>query len=339
MLEFFKKRWFLTALFAFIAAGLTLGISLPGLASSTSGNIGPWSKLLTPIVLFLMSITLDGQRMWAAIRAPGPVLWATTVNFLVIPLLALPLLRIQLHPDYVAGLMIAASVPCTMAAASVWTRKANGNDAVSMLTTIATNGLCFIVTPIWLSYGIGKSVEIDTLEMMLKLLKSAFIPIVIGQLGRLITPLRLWADKQKTPLGVVAQSCILLIVLWAAFQQGAKLADSNMNRQLVGATLLAGLCVVTLHLVGMAIAYYGGRALNFRREDVVALTFAGSQKTLPIGIYVATELLRDVPFAVYAMLMYHAMQLVVDTILLDTIKQWRDADHSPETALPSASSD
>ena len=33
------------------------------------------------------------------------------------------------------GLMIAVSTPCTLAGASVWTRKAGGNDAVSLLTT------------------------------------------------------------------------------------------------------------------------------------------------------------------------------------------------------------
>ena len=74
-------------------------------------------------------------------------------------------MRLQLAPDFSFGLMIAASAPSTMAAASVWTRRAKGNDAVSLLVTILTNGFCFLVTPAWLvlatAAGIGAWVVVS----------------------------------------------------------------------------------------------------------------------------------------------------------------------------------
>jgi sodium/bile acid cotransporter 7 len=60
-----------------------------------------------------------------------------------------------------------------------------------------------------------------------------------------------------------------------------------------------------------------------RREDVVAAAFAGSQKTLPIGLLVATELAgKGVPFVVFPILMYHASQLILDTMIADWFHRW-----------------
>lgn len=323
MLQFFHKRWFLTSLFILIPMGLGLGALWPEQdPQSVIGRLAPWSKLLTPFVLLLMSITLDSGRMWSAIKEPGAVLYATFVNMAVLPLLTLPFLRLQMHPDYVAGLMVASSVPCTMAAASVWTRKAEGNDAVSMLVTILTNGLCFLVTPLWLQFGIGAKVDIDMWQMVIKLIQSALVPILIGQAARWIGPLKRVADKLKTPLGATAQICILLIVFSAALLQGPQLRATPMGGSLLWATLIAAASVTVLHVLALIIAFWGSIGLNCTKVDVVAITFAGSQKTLPIGIYIATELLTDVPFAVYPMLMFHAMQLFVDTLLLERLKRW-----------------
>ena len=125
VLQFVEKRWFIIGLLILIPSGFVLGGRFlsddPGQLVKQAGTV---SKFLTPLVLFLMSVTLDSRKLWDAIRDPGPVAWASTTNYVLIPLAALGLLSWQQHPDFAAGLMVAASVPCTMAAASVWTRKA-----------------------------------------------------------------------------------------------------------------------------------------------------------------------------------------------------------------------
>ena len=47
-------------------------------------------------------------------------------------------------------MIVAATAPCTLASAAVWTRRAGGNDAVAILVTFITNATCFLVTPFWL---------------------------------------------------------------------------------------------------------------------------------------------------------------------------------------------
>src|SRR5690606_23500234 len=139
MLEFLQKRWFLLCILLLIPGGLALGYALsPAAIDTLTAPIDP--RLTTAVVLFLMSFSLNSSQLWNAFRAPGPVLWATAVNYAAIPLMGILFMRWQTIADFRYGLMIAAAVPCTMAAASVWTRKAGGNDAVSLLVTVATNG-------------------------------------------------------------------------------------------------------------------------------------------------------------------------------------------------------
>jgi sodium/bile acid cotransporter 7 len=324
MRAFLQQQWFMVGIFFLMPLGALLGYLhienwLPGVATFQR-----YSAQVTPLILFCMAVSLDSGRMWRAIRAPGPVLWACLVNLGLLPLLTWPTLQWQLHPDLQVGLMAAVSVPCTMAAASVWTRKAAGNDAVSLLVTVTTNGLCFLITPMWLAWGIGQSAAIDTLDLMQKLVWTALVPILAGQLTRLIPPIRTWADAQRTLLGGISQGLILLTVTLAAFRQGPQLESALQQGGLLYGLLVVTGTIFLLHSAALWIGFHGGQLWGFSREDVVAITFAGSQKTLPVGLYVVTELLGGVPFAVYPMLIFHTLQLIQDTFLIAPLQRWRN---------------
>ncbi|MBT5019456.1 bile acid:sodium symporter [Planctomicrobium sp.] len=330
MIKFLKHRWFLICLVVLIPLGLGIGLlcSVTSLKQFESQIVGSASRYLVAFVLFLMSITLDIRKLTAAIKAPAPVLWACAVNFIAIPLIAIPLSKLQMTPDFAVGIIIAACVPSTMASASVWTRKAFGNDAVSLLGTILTNGFCFLITPFWLSLSLGDAITLDTLEMVERLVYTALIPITLGQVCRSIHQLKQIADDRKTLFGTIAQICILSLVFWASVKGGGQLQSSDSTGMtLIPILLIWGSCLL-LHLVGLALAFYGGIMMRFQREDIVAVVFSGSQKTLPIGIYIATDLLagRNLPFAAFPILMFHVTQLVLDTLLIAPLTKWSQAE-------------
>jgi len=326
MLEFLRKRWFLVGLLTLISAGMILG------ANVSSAKLGWIYDLINPrvvtfIVLFLMSFSLDSAQLKRSARFPGPVAWASSVNFIFIPLSGLLLMRFQNPTDFRYGLMVAASVPCTMAAASVWTRKANGNDAVSLLVTILTNGFCFAITPFWLNFAIPGNISFDFWKMVLRLVTAVLVPTLLGQSVRQHRRMNVIARKYKTPLGVVAQSCVLLIVFSAACKAGTRIAEAKNFLNASDIAVVWGTCI-GIHLLAMFVAYRGSRLWGFSLQDSIATAFAGSQKTLPIGILLAMDesmfgnpnLLGEgvgVPFVVFPMLMYHASQLFIDTAIAD----------------------
>jgi sodium/bile acid cotransporter 7 len=103
----------------------------------------------------------------------------------------------------------------------------------------------------------------------------------------------------------------------------------------LGAVALVWASCIFLHLLAMAIGYKGAGWLKFSSKDRVAIAFASSQKTLPIGILLATDPTMfggaGVPFAVFPMLMYHASQLFIDTTIADRFAKMGDKS-STETA-------
>lgn len=312
-----QKYWFLLGLLVLIPSGLLTGYRLsPETLEASVGRIN--SSYLTATVLFLMAFTLDSRQFMKSLRTPGPVIFAGLLNLGMIPLLAMAIAPWQSTPDFQVGLMIAASVPCTLAAASVWTRKAGGNDAVSLLVTLATNTLCVFVTPFWLKLSTSQTVSLDLTSMTLKLMLVVLLPTLIGQLLRLNARLGDFATRRKIPIGVLAQGLILLLVCAAAIKAGAQLGKSSQAIDGWG-LILVGLCCVGLHLTAAGTAWIGGGWLGFELPDRKAIVFAGSQKTLPIGVLLATDAAMfgnaGVPFAIFPMLIYHASQLLIDTNL------------------------
>ncbi|MEZ6050645.1 MAG: bile acid:sodium symporter [Planctomycetaceae bacterium] len=329
-MQWLKRHWFLVGLVVLIPTGITLGMRLsPDSIHRIELAIGPKATTyLVAVILFLMSFSLDSRQLGRSLRYPGPVIFACLVNYGLTPLIAWPLMPLQQHNGLAIGLMIAATVPCTMAAASVWTRKAGGNDAVSLLVTMLTNGLCFLFTPLWLSVVVASTFEFDTLDMMKRLIFSALIPATLGQLVRLIPRLRQLAIDHKSLVGVVAQSCVLIIVFSAAFlKAGPQLADTSRPGIGLVPVLVVWISCIVVHLLAMLIAWQGGKFLGFSREDRVAVAMSGSQKTLPIGLLVANHFGG---FALFPMLMYHASQLFIDTWVAERMAEQGDDNQSPK---------
>ncbi|QDT52364.1 Sodium Bile acid symporter family protein [Caulifigura coniformis] len=328
MLRFLRHHWFVISVCVLVPAGFSIGRGMsPADVERFNATVGSWmSRGLAALILFLMSFTLDNSRIVAAIRSPRAVLWASIVNAGVIPLLAWPMMAFQPVADFRIGLMIAASVPCTMAAASMWTRSAGGNDAISLLVTTITNGLCFVIAPFWLGIASGEQLNLAAGQMMVPLIIGSFIPIVIGQLVRLHPAAAGLADRHKSAFSNLAQACIALQIVWVCITAGPQVSQGVAEGDRDGwiAAGIAWASCTGLHVVGLVLGAWGGRWLGYARGDRIAAAFAASQKTLPIGILIARDpaLLGrlGLPFAVFPMLMYHVTQLVIDTVIVECIK-------------------
>jgi sodium/bile acid cotransporter 7 len=322
--DYWRQHWFLTLLVVLLLLGLILGASSAGPSvQRVTDYIDP--RITTGIVLFLMSITLDTGRLAAAIRSPAAVLVAAATCYVVIPLMGWGMSFLQLTPDFRIGLIIAACVPSTTAASSVLTRKARGNDAVALLNTVITNGACFLLTPAWLFATTLQSVQLDTRKLMFDLVAAVLLPSVVAQVLRQDRAIREAADHYKPYVSNVAQSIIELIVFSAAIRCGGVLRGLDSSGQTTQWSLLLGVgvlwgCVAGLHLLGMIGGWGLARVFKLSSGDRTAVIFGGSQKTLPIGLYIAgsPDLFGAAyPFALLPILLYHASQLFIDSWLAD----------------------
>jgi sodium/bile acid cotransporter 7 len=180
---------------------------------------------------------------------------------------------------------------------------------------IVTNGLGWLVTPLWLAVAGSTGVSLDAGSMMWALVVVGVIPVIAGQALRLVPAVAEFADRHRSVNGVVARLLVATVLVCAA-ATGAAQAD-----RLSGGLILAtgGACV-GLHVVAVGLAMGGGRLARMGRDEQIAVAFAGSQKTLPIGLFLFETYYRaDYPLAVLPMLFYHAGQLLVDTIIADAV--------------------
>ncbi len=331
MLPFLVKRWFLLSLTSLILIGMALGGNCPRQMLPIVEALNP--LLTTASILFLMSFSLETRQLQAALRTPLPVAMGAMLNIGLAPLLGMVLMAPQTLVDFRYGLLVASCVPCTMAAASVWTRKAHGNDAISLLVTLVTNTASIITIPFWLitattwfplpgpagSVGLaGSGPLLDLRQTVMELMVGVLLPIALGQILRQPARISAWATRHKVGISVLAQILILVMVWSAAVKGGVRISQTKLVISL-GSVLLAWGSVIVVHLVTLYAGLLIARALRIARPDQIAVAFAGSQKTLPVGLLLAETLSRQagLSFAVFPMLMYHASQLFLDTVIAD----------------------
>lgn len=314
MPAFVRQNWFLIALAALFAAGFFAHAWLKPLADAA------WIRTYTvALAMFLMALPLQGSAIWDSLRRPWATLLAVVVTFGLLPLIAWGV-SFGLTPELKGGLLVAAVTPCTMASATVWTRKAGGNDTAATVVTVVTNLICFLVTPVWMYLMTGEANRQslgDVGKMVVQLLLTVVLPVVVAQLLRMRPIVAEFATRRKNALGLASQWCILLMVLIGAINTGEQLSGgkSHATTALQIAAMIAA--VLFVHVASFWLGYFLAKALGLRWGDQVAVAFAGSQKTLMVGMNVSI----GAGFSVLPMVTYHVGQLFIDTVLADWLKK------------------
>jgi sodium/bile acid cotransporter 7 len=308
------RRWFLLALLL----GVTCCVLLPDLVKLLLSWLPP--RVVVAGALFLIAVSLDSRELGKAVVRPWPALWGVAVSFGVVPPLAiLAGWLLPNAPDYRVGLLLAASSPCTLASAVIWTRRAGGNDATALLIVVLTTATSWLVTPLWLTLH-GGTVQLDTSAMMLELLLVLLLPVGVGQLLRVFGPVVRTVRAWKTGLGVASQLLVLSVLLEGMAEAVLRLRET-VTWTNAGLLFAAAGLSLSVHLAALLIGLAGARWLGFDRPAQTAVAFAGSQKSIPVALLLFERYLQaEYPLALVPVVCYHVGQLVLDTLIADRLR-------------------
>lgn len=304
-----RRHWFLLML----AAG--------GLAVWLCPKWVAWASAIEPRyvvgpALFLAAWSLESRRVAQSLMRPLPAIWAIVISYGFVPLLAWLGLGLMPSSDYRIGWMLIASAPCTLASAVLWTRMAGGNEATALLVILASTSTSWLATTLWLRAGTGAEVSLDAGGMMWGLFLVLVLPVALGQLCRAVPLLARAANRHHALIGVIGRVLIFLVILKAAVDLRGRF-DNSKEGIALGPLLIVLASCLALHLIALAVGYCSGRALGFDRPERIAVAFAGSQKTLPVALYLFEAYYRQYPLAVFPLFFYHVGQLIVDTFIAD----------------------
>ncbi|HEY6563160.1 MAG TPA: bile acid:sodium symporter [Pirellulaceae bacterium] len=319
--------WFLMSLLGALAAGMMWPDSL---AIGRRWPLVP--DTLVFAVIFVTALPHDFGSIRATVRGPGPTMVAVFINAVVVPILAWPLSKL-LPPALGLGLIVASAVPSTIASAAVWTRKAGGNDLIPLIVTSITNLLCFVVTPFWIWLLGGQRVEIGFIGLVVQLATLVLLPMMLAQFVRGIPGLAWAAERNRDSLSIAAQIGILGMVALGAAECGKQLQSGPLEGTTPWALARLVCIVVVLHGTALVIGQVLARRRGYARADWIAVGFAGSQKTLMVGLH--TSMLLGSGPVMLPMVAYHVLQLVVDSWIAEQLARTSRAD--PTAAVQSTS--
>ncbi|MEN1682153.1 MAG: bile acid:sodium symporter [Planctomycetota bacterium] len=316
------RSWFLTLLAAAMLIGMGMGPVLGPLADAT-----PRDAVIAAIML-LTALPIDFARSVASRAAWIAVGLAAALNSIAGPLLGWAA-SYATPPELAVGVIVASTSPCTLASGAVWTRRGGGNDAVAILATLVTNLGCFVTIPLWLGLMLGPSLGVEPPPLGAKLLICVVAPIAAAQALRLAPGVAAWATRHKPSLSLAAQLGVLLIAFLGSIEAGRRL--QSLPEGLGPAVWLAvPAAMATLHVTLLAAGWLLSRAIGLPRGEQTAVAIAGSQKTLAVGAAVALEFGG---LAIFPMIAYHVLQLLIDTVFVDRL---RAAETRPSTTPASS---
>lgn len=209
-------------------------------------------------------------------------------------------------------------MPSTLSSGVVMTECAYGNMAHALFVTIVANTLAVFTIPVALSllitsFGDSRTIEIDTLAIMLKIAFLVLLPLALGMLIQHIGRNRIL--HLRSQVQIINQLLVLMIV-WMGMCQSRDTIVSGGS-----AALPIAIISFSYHLLLVLSAMGVTKLLNIgpgRRESVI---FMGGQKTLPLSVILQSTLFPDYGLALVVCVGHHIIHLVMDAYIVERLKR------------------
>ncbi|MGW8377564.1 bile acid:sodium symporter family protein [Streptomyces sp. ODS28] len=307
---------------------VVLAVLLPA-SGGVAVGFGWATKIAVGLLFFLYGARLstreavDGLRHWRLHLA------VVACTFAVFPLLGMAshgLVPYVLSPELQSGLLFLCLVPSTVQSSIAFTSIARGNVPAAICAGTYSSLLGMVITPLLVAWLIGGQAALSA-DGLLGIACQLLAPFIAGQV------LRRWIGgfltRNKRVLGYVDRGSVLLVV-YTAFSQGM---TEGIWGQVTPLRLLALVGVEAVLLaVMLCLTWYGAPRLGFVREDRIAITFAGSKKSLAAGLPMASVLFgAHASLAVLPLMLFHQMQLMVCAVLA---RRWSPREGEPADEGP-----
>ena len=308
----------------FLPVGLLLALAAamlepaPGKVLHDVGIV-PWMV----VTIFLVNgYQMDLTKLPRAARVLRASIVGVVISLLISPLIGLAVVTaLSVPADIALGLVVMATVPPTLTAGIVMTRAAGGNAPKAMFLTILLNLVGVFTIPFMLQLTLGSAglVSISPLPMFKQLVLLVLVPFVAGAALQSFV----LASSSRWLLRFLPSACVITTV-WVSASASSELL---MGLDL-GSLLLVLVGAFGIHGSLLLLCWISRYIYRPEHGEWLALLFTASQKTLPIAVGVLALLDQAVGVAIVACIIFHFMQLRIDSIIASRMARYAQGTSS-----------
>ncbi|MES2739040.1 MAG: bile acid:sodium symporter family protein [Verrucomicrobiota bacterium] len=261
---------------------------------------GQWIIWALTTVMLGMGITLTTTDFRNLLKMPSSVALGFLAQYTIMPLAGWGIAHLMnLDRGFSIGLILVAACPGGTASNMI-TYLARANVALSVVITLVSTLLAFVMTPLWCEMLIGTYIPVDAIGLCLTTLQAVVVPVIIGVFLN-------WKFPQT--VARVAWLGPLLSVIAICFITGGIVAQSADAMAANAGKLTAA--VLLLHILGFILGHVVSKALGY--SEVVARTVSievgmqnGGMAAMLAKKHFTAEPLSAVP-AVFSALMQNVL--------------------------------
>lgn len=303
--------------------GFVLSIFLAVVVAALFPARGGFADVMDWVVVGLIALLffLYGARLHPREALAGLTHWRLHLTILGFTFILFPIVGLLLRPalapiignQLADGMLYLTLVPSTVQSSIAFTSLARGNVAGAIVSASASNLIGVFLTPLLVIalMSTDQGVHI-TGSSILKIVLEILVPFIVGQLCRPL--IAGFMAKYAAPTKYVDRGSIVVVV-YVAFSGGVV---SGMWSIVSAWDVVVVALISTVFVVAMLmVTRWVPNRLGFSHEDMIAIQFCGTKKSLATGLPLATVMFASgtVGFIVLPLMIFHQIQLVLCSIL------------------------
>ena len=261
------------------------------------------APLALALIMLGLGLGLTLQDFTRILKTPKDFLVGLISQLIILPIVAFILIKfLDTTPEIALGVMIIAAAPGGITS-NILTKFANGDVALSISLTAVISIISIVTVPLIVFTSadlLGISFASESINITSTALKMALVvavPVIIGMV------FRRFADNfisSRTSLINKITGLLFLVVFLAIWVEERE----NIFNYLAQ----AGLVVLNLNIVMMAIAYFLAKKFASGVKQVKCISLECGLQNGTLAVFVATEISSEIiyiiPTAAYALIMY-----------------------------------
>ena len=262
-------------------------VMVAGFLAGLVMNPAPLKQLIMPLTFLMVYPMMINLQLKKVIEGGDLKVQVVTqlLNFTVLPLIAFGIGKVA-FPDfpYVAlGLLLASLLPTSGMTIS-WTGMAKGNMAAAVKMTVFGLLIGSILTPIYIKFLMGTTIEIPMAKIFKQILMVVLLPLILGNLTQRGLIRRYGMAHYQKDLKPVFPPFSTLGVVGIVFVAMALKANSIAANP--GQLLTLILPLLVLYGLNFLLSTLVGKFF-FNRGDAIALIYGTVMRNLSIALAIA----------------------------------------------------